>query len=311
MCSMKVLVTGGAGFIGHNIAIHLSKCGYAVAAFDNLRRATEFAIGRLISHRIPLVKGDVLSSGALRRVLADVDVVVHAAAYISVEESMKRPALYIKNNVAGTASLANACLKSGVGLMIYISSAAVYGNPAYLPVDESHPTEPVSPYGLSKLMGEEVVRFYSHRGLRYVVLRLFNVYGPGQGGPYAGVISRFLDRVSRGRPPVVYGDGRQTRDFVHVHDVAEAVRLSIEKNLRNEVFNVGAGKPTKIKELAELVVKLAGLDLRPAYIKPRPGDVEHSYADISKARKLLGFEPRVSLEQGLRELLELWKSSTL
>lgn len=302
---MRVLITGGAGFIGHSVAIHLKSRSYDVAVLDNLRRASGYAIERLKECRIPLAKGDVLSAEMLRRVLASVDVVVHAAAYISVEESVQRPALYIKNNVAGTASVAAACLQQGVKLLVYISSAAVYGNPVALPIDEFHPTNPISPYGLSKLMGEEVVRFYAQQGLRYVILRLFNVYGPGQSSPYAGVVTHFIKRVCRGEPPIVYGDGRQTRDFIHVSDVAEAVRLTIERGIENEVLNIGTGRPTSIRELAELVIKLANPSLKPIFTRPRPGDIEDSYADISKAKRLLGFEPRVSLEQGLRELLKL------
>ncbi|MCS7096339.1 MAG: NAD-dependent epimerase/dehydratase family protein [Nitrososphaerota archaeon] len=300
---MKVLVTGGAGFIGHNAAIYLKNQGYDTFALDNLKRATGFAVERLSMHHVPLVKGDILSLKALRNVLDSVDVVVHAAAYISVEESIKKPALYFRNNVAGTANIANACLRRGVKL-IYISSAAVYGTPVHLPINESHPANPISPYGLAKLMGEEAVKFYARQGLKYAILRLFNVYGPGQSSAYAGVITRFIERLSVNKPPIIYGDGQQTRDFIHVYDVAEAIKLTMENNVENETLNIAAGTPVTINELAEHVTKLAGLSLKPVFAKPRPGDIKHSHADTSKARRLLGFTPKISLEQGLKMLLK-------
>jgi len=300
---MNVLVTGGAGFIGHNIALHLKRLGYGVTAFDSLKRATEFACRRLASCSIPIIKGDVLNSRSINAALRNVDVAIHAAAYISVKESMKKPALYIRNNVAGTASIAKACLQKRVGL-IYISSAAVYGEPSATPISENHPTIPISPYGLSKLMGEQIVEFYAKQGLKYAVLRLFNVYGPGQSSAYAGVITCFINRLSEGKPPIIYGDGQQTRDFIHVYDVAEAIRLAIEGGLVNEAINIATGKPTAIKDLAELLIKLTRRDLKPIFMKARIGDVKHSYADISKAKSLLGFKPKINLEEGLIKLIE-------
>lgn len=305
---MKVLVTGGAGFIGHNTAIYLKNQGYEVTALDNLKRAAGFAIERLKMHHVPLLRGDILSFRVLKKALTGVDVVVHAAAYISVEESMRKPALYFRNNVAGTANVAYACLRGDVKL-IYISSAAVYGNPAALPISEAHPANPISPYGLSKLMGEEAVKFYARQGLKYAILRLFNVYGPGQSSAYAGVITRFIERIRADKPPIIYGDGQQTRDFIHVCDVAEAIKLSMEKPLENETINIATGKPATIKELAELTIKHANPNLKPTFAKPRSGDIKHSYADTSKAKRLLGFNPKINLEQGLMELLKLKTSS--
>jgi len=302
---MKVVITGGAGFIGHNTAIFLKHRGYDVIAFDNLKRSASLAQERLRSEGIPLLKGDILREGDLKRALEGTDVVVHAAAYICVEESMKKPALYFKNNVGGTANLARACLLKDVQRIIYLSSAAVYGDPKALPIDEDHPTVPISPYGLSKLMGEEVVRFYARHGLKYAILRLFNVYGVGQSLAYAGVIARFIEKASKGKPPVIYGDGKQTRDFINVNDVAEAIMLSIEARTVNETFNIATGRPTEIEELAHIIIGLARLAIKPKYKKPKTGDIRQSYADVSKARRVLGFTPKVGLEEGLRELMNL------
>ncbi|MCX8183154.1 MAG: NAD-dependent epimerase/dehydratase family protein [Crenarchaeota archaeon] len=301
---MRVLITGGAGFIGHNLAIRLKNKGFEVNVLDSLERSTGLAVKKLEEAGVPVTKVGVTSMNGVKNALKSVDIVVHAAAYTDVAESMENPMLYLEKNVLGTASVIEASLKTGVGLFIYLSSAAVYGDPVKLPVDENHPADPLSPYGLSKLMGEEVTRFFSRLGLKYVVLRLFNVYGPGQNMAYAGVITRFLERVRRGLPPVVYGDGEQTRDFIHVEDVAEAVELAIKTKHVNQVFNIGTGRPVSIRDLALLVMRLQGIKGEPVYAAKRQGDIRHSYAEISKARSLLGFEPRIGLEQGLKNLIQ-------
>jgi len=302
---MKVLITGGAGFIGHNIAIHLKEKGFEVQVLDSFERSTELAVKRLREASIPATKIEIRNINQVKNVLHDADAVVHAAAYIDVAESMEKPLLYLNNNILGTASIAKASLDSGVGLFIYLSSAAVYGDPVKLPIVEDHPTSPLSPYGLSKLMGEDVVRFFSKYGLKHVILRLFNVYGLGQKSAYAGVITKFLERAGEKLPPVVYGDGEQTRDFIHVDDVAKAVELTIKTSQVNGVFNIGSGNPVKIRDLAKLVMRLCQVEGEPVYTAQRPGDIKHSYTDITKARSLLGFEPRIGLEEGLKKLILL------
>lgn len=301
---MKVLVTGGAGFIGHNIAIRLKEKGFRVQVMDSLERSTELAVKRLREANIPVTKAEVKNFEEIKNVLNGVDVVVHAAAYIDVAESMEKPLLYLDNNVLGTAHIVKASLDAGIRLFVYLSSAAVYGNPVKLPVDEDHPVIPLSPYGLSKLMGEDAVRFFSRYGLKHVILRLFNVYGPGQKAEYAGVITRFLERASEKLPPLIYGDGEQTRDFIHVEDVAGAVELAIKTSHVNEIFNIGSGDPVKIRDLAKLVMRLFKIKGEPIYGEKRIGDIEHSCADISKAKSLLGFKPRIGLEEGLAKLVQ-------
>jgi UDP-glucose 4-epimerase len=301
---MKILITGGAGFIGHNLAIRLKNNGFEVSVLDSLERSTGFAFERLKEENIPVVRAGVENTDVVKNALKGVDAVVHAAAYTDVAESMENPVLYLDNNALGTALVAEASLKTGVKLLIYLSSAAVYGDPVRLPIDENHPTNPLSPYGLSKLMGEDVVRFFSRLGLNYIVLRLFNVYGPGQNAAYAGVITRFMERVRKGLPPVVYGDGEQTRDFIHVEDVSQAVELAVSAQCLNQVFNIGAGKPVRIRDLAILVMRLHGVYGEPVYAEKRPGDIKHSYADVSKAMSLLGFKPRIGLDEGLKKLMQ-------
>ena len=290
---MRVVVTGGAGFIGSHVAVYLKSLGFDVVAVDSLERAS--GVGRLKEAEVPLVVADLR-----REELPRCDAVVHAAAYISVEESWERPYEYMWNNAAVTAKVGREALRMGAYL-VYVSSAAVYGNPLYVPIDEGHPTRPTSPYGLSKLAGEEALAMLRNAGLKYAVARLFNVYGPGQTGPYAGVITRFLERARAGLPPIIFGTGEQTRDFVHVSDVARFIALLLEKEAEG-VFNVGTGRAISIKELAKTVMKLAGVDGEPIYTSPRPGDILHSVANIIKARGL-GWEPTIELEEGLRQIL--------
>lgn len=306
---MKVLITGGAGFIGHHLALHLGSLGYEVLCLDNLSRSSPEVVKTLRSSNIDLIVADVLDINSLELIMSRFkpEVVIHTAALVSVEESVRKPEDYLRCNVLGTLNTVRVSTNYGVSRFIYLSSAAVYGDPIKLPVSEEHPLNPKSPYGLSKLLGEEVVKLY-HRmyGLEYVILRLFNVYGPRQSlNPYSGVIIKFIDRVCKGLPPVIYGDGTQTRDFIHVLDVCRATQLSISTENVNEVYNIGSGKPLSINELANLIIRISKLELRPTYEQSRPSDIRHSYADISKAVKYLGFKPSVSIEEGIEELLRL------
>lgn len=304
---MRVLITGGAGFIGHNLALYLSNLGYDVKCLDNLSRSSKEAIEVLKNWGIELAIADVTDYDGVMKVLNELrpEVVVHAAALISVGESFDIPEEYFRCNVVGTLTTIRSCCRVGVVRFIYLSSAAVYGDPIKLPISEEHPVSPKSPYGLSKFMGEEVVRFYSKLyGIEYLILRLFNVYGPRQSlSEYSGVITKFVERVRRGLPPIIYGDGRQSRDFIHVLDVCRAIELCIKSKVFNEVYNVGSGRPVSINELANLVLRLSGLDLSPIYEGARVGDIRYSYADITKIRKDLGFQPLISLEEGIKELL--------
>jgi UDP-glucose 4-epimerase len=210
--------------------------------------------------------------------------------------------------VIGTLNLLEAARRSGhLKRLVYISSAAVYGLPLYVPIDEDHPKRPLSPYGVSKLSGELYARiFHELYGVPTVCIRLFNVYGKGQdpNSPYSGVISKFLERIRKGMPLVIYGDGEQTRDFIHVHDVGDMIISSIEGNeVVGEVFNCGTGREVSIKELAKKMLSLSGKDLEVKHLDARPGDIKRSCADMRKAEKVLGFKPKISLEEGLRRLL--------
>jgi UDP-glucose 4-epimerase len=302
---MHVVITGGAGFIGGHLAIYLKERGYKVTCIDNLSRASKSMIKTLEKEKIPLIISDIRETNKLLEIFKDTDAVVHAAALISVEESIKDPLLYLDNNTIGTASVTKACIDASAHKLIYLSSAAVYGDPIKLPIDEDHPTNPLSPYGLSKLFGEEIIKTLSRLyPFDYIILRLFNVYGPGQSEEYAGVITKFINRVRKRLPPIIFGDGEQTRDFIHVNDVCHAVELAITTKNTNNVYNIASGTATKIKELAQLIMNIANISSEPIYSAPKPGDIKHSYANINKARKLLNFTPRINLEKALKELMQ-------
>ena len=300
---LRVMVTGGAGFIGSHLVRSLSRQGYKVLALDNLSRSPVKRLEELSSLGVKFVVADVRSSAVLD-VISEFrpDYLVHCAALVSVEESFRKPMLYHAVNTSGTLKLALACKKKGVRRMVYISSAAVYGNPVKLPVDENHPTRPLSPYGASKLAGEGYVMSLADSRFKPISLRLFNVYGSGQNPEYAGVISAFLDRVSREEPLVIHGDGLQTRDFVFIDDVLNAIVRALETDYVG-VVNIGSGTEVSIRDLCRLFGKLVGGELKVVYSDPRPGDIRRSVAKIEEARRRLGWTPRTSLEDGLRRLL--------
>jgi len=309
----RVLVTGGGGFIGSHLVDRLLGEGFEVVVLD------DFSSGRVenLKHHFGrdgfvFVRGDVRDRDVVGRVVEGVDVVFHLAALVSVPVSVEDPVLVEDVNVGGTLNVLKACVDAGVKRFVFAGSCAVYGEGCGVPRCEDDVLDPISPYGVSKLAGEFYCRvFYRVYGLETVVLRYFNVYGPRQVyGPYSGVISIFISRLLEGKPPVIFGDGSQVRDFVYVKDVVEANFLAMfSKNAVGGVFNVGSGRCTSINELAGLLIELMGVDVEPVYSDPRPGDIRYSCADIGRARKVLGFEPRVDLRDGLLETIVWFKEN--
>jgi len=304
-------VTGGAGFIGSHLVDRLVAEGYEVYVLDDLSAGSlDNIAGHLNSGRVRFVRGDVRSRELVNKLVGGVDYVAHLAAVVSVPLSIERPVAATEVNFSGTLNLLKASVDLGVKRFIFVSSCAVYGEARYLPVDEGHPPSPLSPYAASKLAAEHYCRaFYEVYGLKTVILRLFNVYGPRQGfNQYSGVIIQFHERIRKRLPLVIYGDGMQTRDFVHVSDVTKALLSTLESGRAvGEVFNIGSGTPTKIIELAKTMLDIAGLDLEIKHEAPRVGDIRNSYADITKARELLNFKPETSLREGLESLLKAVK----
>ncbi|MHB1043966.1 MAG: NAD-dependent epimerase/dehydratase family protein [Eubacteriales bacterium] len=307
---MRALVTGGAGFIGSHIIDALVEAGAHVAALDDL------STGRAENVRpgVLLYRMSVRDEG-LDGVIASEkpDVVYHQAARVSVPASIRDPLADAGTNLLGTLNLIEACLRSGAPKIVFASSAAVYGRPAYLPLDEKHPALPLAPYGASKLAAEMYLDMYARaRGLSYTVLRYANVYGPRQDAlGEGGVAAVFADKLRRGERPVIFGDGGQTRDFVHVRDVAAANMLAAERG-GGQVFNVGTGAGVTVNALWEEFRRTAGKIPfykfnhhcpEPVYAPPRPGDIRHSCLLPDKARQALGWQPKVALAEGLAGLL--------
>ncbi|MCR8455763.1 MAG: NAD-dependent epimerase/dehydratase family protein [Nitrososphaerota archaeon] len=300
---MKVLVTGGCGFIGSHLVRRLIMCGHEVIVFDNFSRAAYTKVEEL-----RVVKGDVRFKSTLANVLNDVDVVFHLAALNDVGESIKKPLLYHKVNAEGTLNLLECCRKADVKKFIFTSTCAVYGEPVKLPINEEHPVKPLSPYAASKLAAEAYCKVYANcYDLDVLVFRLFNVYGPRQSKSYGGVISEFIKRVRAGKPPIIYGSGEQSRDFIHVDDVVECLvsALGYENNRGFELFNLGSGVAVTVNQLAEVILKLFGReDLIPIRRPAKKGEIFASCADVSKVEAKLGFRARVRLENGLKGLLK-------
>lgn len=251
--------------------------------------------------------GDVRSQTAVRKAIAGVEGVVHCAAQVSVEKSNEDPLSDAETNILGTLNLLNESANAGVSKFIYVSSAAVFGNPKYIPIDESHPTQPMSNYGASKLAGEKYALAYAMNSKMEVVsVRPFNFYSlrADPESPYSGVITRFVARVKAGKPPIIEGDGKQTRDFIHAQDVANMLSLVLRKRgLKGEVFNCGSGTSTSILALADLAIGISGRSLQPEFTAARVGDIRDSLSDSKKATGMLGFRPRITIEEGLAELM--------
>lgn len=305
----SILVTGGAGFIGSHLVDRLLKDGFNVTVLDDLSTGKlDNLAGHKDEENFYFIRGDIRDSDLVKRALKDVDAVFHEAALVSVSRSVKAPILTNEVNVTGTLNLLKACLDSDVKRFIFSSSTAIYGDTKTLPISEDAVPQPISPYAVSKLAAENYTRvFYEVYGLETVCLRYFNVYGPRQEyGPYSGVITIFINRLKQGKPPIVYGDGEQTRDFVEVQDVVEANLLALKKkDAVGQIINIATGLPTTVNQLAKLLQEIMGrTELKPVHAEPRLGDIRYNYADIGRARKILGYKPKVSLKAGLTRLVE-------
>ena len=308
-----VLVTGGAGFIGSHIVDRLLENGLEVKVIDNLSTGRLDNIKSLIGKsNLLFIKGDIRKRETVKKAIKDVEVVFHAAAFVSVTQSINNPLIANEVNATGTLNLLEASLSSNVKRFILSSSAAVYGQQDALPIKEEAQLNPDSPYAISKLAAELYAKtYYRNYGLETVCLRYFNVYGLRQtAGPYAAVITEFIDHLTRNKPPIIYGDGEQTRDFINVKDVVDANVLAMEKNCAGEILNIATGSQLTMNKLFEILQILVGKgQIDPIYDKPRPSDIRQSCGDISKANRMLGFKPKVSLEAGLLELIKSWKQS--
>lgn len=301
---MRFLVTGGAGFLGSALANRLSAGGHAVHVLDDLSNGRR----ELLDDGIAFTQGDVDNIPLLWSLLPDIDSVYHLAARVSVPQSILHPREYNRVNVGGTVSLMEAMRDTGVGRVVFASSGAVYGRQPHQPVQESDTPHPDSPYAVSKWSAEQYIHTIGELwGIETVALRIFNAYGPHQSLPvsHAPVVPRFLQQALGGGSIVIFGDGSQTRDFVYVDDVVDALAAAATaRDVNRQVINIGRGEAISIRELVRHIEQATGQHATLITNPQKPGGVPQLSADISRARELLGFRPKVDLDMGLRLTLE-------
>ncbi len=300
------LITGGAGFIGSNIAHRLVGMGETVSIYDNLSTGRTVNLAK-ISDKIHFIQADILDTDTLTSSMEGVDYVIHQAAIPSVPRSVDDPKTSIRNNIDGTLEVLLAARSRGVKRVVFASSSSVYGTDPSNPKKEHQPTLPKSPYALSKLTGEHLCRlFFDLYGLETVALRYFNVFGPRQNpsSQYAAVIPAFIDAIVKNRPPTIHSDGEQSRDFTYVENVVDANLLACSAPAAaGQVFNIGCHHQTTVNELFACISRILRSNLIPHYAPERQGDVRHSYADIEKARGILGYQSRFPFDQGIEETI--------
>lgn len=308
----KVLVTGGAGFIGSNLTEFLLKANHSVRVQDN------FSTGKkenLIFDRkyppLEVLEGDIRDLSACREAVKGMEYVFHQAALPSVQRSVEDPETSNAINVGGTLNILLAAREEGVKRVIYASSSSIYGDTPTLPKHEEMSPYPLSPYALQKYIGEQYCRlFYQLYGLDSVSLRYFNVFGPKQdpNSLYSAVIPRFIDALVHGRPPIIFGDGEQSRDFTFIENVVQANLLAMSAGrLYGEAINIACGERISLNQLMNVLKEILGSKLAPVYEEPRKGDVKHSLADIHKSKKIINYMPKVGIEEGLKKTVEFFK----
>jgi UDP-glucose 4-epimerase len=307
---MKYIVTGGAGFIGSHIAEHLSVNGHEVIIFDNLFTGKKHNIHRLLKKKnVTFVEGSVTDIPALKKIASGADGIFHEGAIVSVPRSLKNPLATNEANVQGTLNVLLAARDAGVRKVVFASSSSVYGDTPVLPKQEDMKPRPISPYAVSKLAGEYYCRVFSSAyNLPTVCLRYFNVFGPRQdpASEYAAVIPKFITRTLKDQPPLIYGDGEQSRDFTFVEDVVQANIHAMEQDVEG-IFNIAYGERHTLNELASIIMELTGKRMKPVYEAARPGDILHSLADITAARTQLKYSPKYTFKSGLEETVSWFR----
>jgi nucleoside-diphosphate-sugar epimerase len=303
----KYLVTGGAGFLGSNVVDSLLAAGDKVVVYDDFSTGSKKNVFDWNPKDVKIVEGDVRDSKSLARAAKGADYLLHFAAVPGVQRSVEDPETTLSVNVMGTMNALLAAREAKVKRVIVASSAAVYGESPVLPKEETMLPAPFSPYGASMLAGEELARvFYTTYRLETVCLRYFNLYGPRQdtASENSGVVARFVHALLTGKTPVVYGDGKQSRDFTYVSDAVDAVRLACTApKAEGEAFNIGTGNRVTVSGLLNLIGTLLEREIVPTYADPKPADIRHSLAEVTKAQEVLGFRPRVSIQLGLVKTL--------
>lgn len=298
---MKFAVTGGAGFVGNNIVRLLVSKGHSVDVIDNLHTGKlenlEGVLNKIQFHEI-----DIRESEKIEPVLKDVDGIFHEAALTIVQESFQKEKEYFDVNVNGTENIFKIAQKYNKKV-VYASSSSIYGDTKQIPIKEDFERKPINPYGQTKLEDELLAEKYSKNGLKVIGLRYFNIFGKGQTGSYAGVITQFMRKLKENKNPLIFGDGLQVRDFIYVSDIAEANLCSMLNETENGFFNIGTGIGTKILDLAKIMIKVYGLKIEPIFQDPLKGDVKISQADMKSTNKILDWRSKINLEEGLKSFI--------
>jgi len=306
----RILVTGGAGFIGSHLVERLGVRN-EVTVLDDLSTGSLRNLAS-VPGQLHVKRSSILDADVVAAAVAGQDVVYHLAAKTSVPESVAKPDAYWRTNVEGTLTILKAAADAGVRRVVFTSSAAVYGTSEVNPKVETMRPEPASPYATTKMVGEfACVEIASMKGIETVAVRIFNAYGPRQDprSAYAGVIAKFCTAFAAGKPIEIHGDGQQTRDFLYVGDLAEALELAGEGPVADQVLNLGSGKATAVSEVARVLSEITHTSPRIARKSPREADIRHSLADIGKAREKLGFRPRTPLREGLEKTLAFFRTA--
>jgi nucleoside-diphosphate-sugar epimerase len=310
----KFLVTGGAGFIGSNICTKLVSRGCSVRVVDNLLTGKKTNLASILD-KIDFLEADMGDPKVARAAMKDIDVVLHQGALPSVPRSVDDPAATHRHCVDATFTLLLAARDAHVKRFVYASSSSAYGDTPTLPKVETMLPSPLSPYAAAKLVGEYYCSVFSGVfGLQTISLRYFNVFGPHQDptSQYAAAIPAFVTSILQDKPPTIYGDGEQSRDFTYVDNVVEANLLAARaRKTAGEVINIACGKAVTVNEIIDMINEFTGRKVKPIYTAPRPGDVKHSLADISLAKKLIGFTPKVSFRQGLEKAIDWYRKNLL
>jgi len=310
---MRILITGGAGFIGSHLCNKYIKEGHTVICLDNFMNGNLTNIRHLLAYRnFKLVNGDIRDFDLLEKVIRDVDIVFHLAAQIHVDRSIVEPKMTYEINVMGTLNILEAARRYDVKKVIHTSTSEVYGSAQYVPMDENHPLNAPHPYGASKIASDRLAYSYARTfNMNISIIRPFNTFGPRQKDTgYGGAISIFVKRVLKNMSPIIYGDGEQTRDYMHISDLIEAYDLILKYDgSLDEPLNIGTGKEIRIIDLANKIIEICGKkgEIEPVHVEPRPGEVKRLVADSSRARKILNWKPKCPLEEGLKELINWYK----
>jgi UDP-glucose 4-epimerase len=310
---MRILITGGAGFIGSYLCEKYTKEEHTVLCLDNFLSGNLLNIRHLLDYRnFKLIKGDVRDFNLLERIIHDVDMIFHLAAQIHVDRSYVEPRLTYEINVMGTQNVLEVARIHDVKKIIHTSTSEVYGSAQYVPIDEKHPLDAPHPYGASKIAADRMCNAYVQTyGMDISIPRFFNIFGPRQRDiGYGGVISIFTRRVLNNIPPVIYGDGRQTRDYTYIEDAIRAFDLVLNHKSRLEPINIGSGKEVSIIDLANMIIDLCGKKgkIKPVHVEPRIGEVKQLIADARKAKKILKWEPKYDLKEGLKAFIQWYKN---